>query len=145
MFDFDATLLCMALQFVALTLVMDRVFFKPLTKVLDERDEYIRTQNGQGRERLEKAEQLAQQYEQELADTRRESQAIIAAAQAEAQQSATQEIAEAQKQVRAEVMKVQQELETQKQDALSNLEQDVNTLSRQILNKLIGDALAASS
>ncbi|MGL5796158.1 MAG: F0F1 ATP synthase subunit B', partial [Waterburya sp.] len=37
MFDFDATLPLMAVQFLLLTALLNAVFYKPLTKVLDER------------------------------------------------------------------------------------------------------------
>ena len=42
MFDFDATLPIMALQFLLLTYILNLVFYKPSTKALDERDAYVR-------------------------------------------------------------------------------------------------------
>ena len=42
LFDFNATLPLMALQFLALTVVLNFVFYRPITNILDERDEYIR-------------------------------------------------------------------------------------------------------
>ncbi len=143
MFDFDATLLFMALQFLLLTAVLNVVFFKPLTNIMGEREDYIRSNNTEARNRLEQAKQLAQQYEQELAETRRKSQSVIATAQAEANKIAAAQIAEAQQEVQAELMKVQQELDQQKQAAFSELAKDVDTLSRQILDKLLGAGLAA--
>jgi len=38
MFDFDATLPFMALQFLLLAALLNAIFYKPLTKALDERD-----------------------------------------------------------------------------------------------------------
>jgi len=86
-FDFDATLPFMALQFLVLMVVLNAVFYKPLTKMLDERDEYIRTTQLSAQERLAKAQKLAQEYEQKLGETRKQSQAVIAAAQADAQKN----------------------------------------------------------
>ena len=143
MFDFDATLLFMAIQFLLLTAVLNMVFFKPLTKIIGEREDYIRSNTTEARERLEQAKHLAQQYEQELVETRKKSQSIIATAQAEAQQTATAQVSEAQQTVQAELAKVQKELDQQKQEALSELEKDVTQLSQQILDKLLGAQLAA--
>ena len=42
LFDFNATLPLMALQFLALTIILNIIYYKPLSRVLDERDEYIR-------------------------------------------------------------------------------------------------------
>jgi F-type H+-transporting ATPase subunit b len=138
MFDFDATLPLMAVQFLLLVVILNAVFFKPLTKAIDERNSYILTNEAEAKERLAKAQALAQQYEQELAQSRRQYQATIAAAQAEAQKAAAQEIAQAQQEAQIQREQAQQELEQQKQEALQALEQQVDGLSRQILDKLLG-------
>jgi F-type H+-transporting ATPase subunit b len=94
-FDFDATLPLMALQFLVLTVLLNAVFYKPLTKVLDDRDEYIRTTQVSAQERLAKAQKLAQEYDQKLGETRKQSQAVIATAQADAKKIASAKVAEA--------------------------------------------------
>ncbi|MBD1898181.1 F0F1 ATP synthase subunit B' [Coleofasciculus sp. FACHB-129] len=141
MFDFDATLPLMAVQFLLLAAVLNVVFYKPLTKVLDERDDYIRSNEMGARERLAKAEQLAKQYEQQLADTRRQSQALIANAQADAQKIGAQKIAEAQQEAVAKREVASLEIGQQKQEALQSLETQVDELSRQILEKILGQQL----
>lgn len=141
LFDFDATLPLMAVQFLLLVVVLNAVFYKPLTKVIDDRAEYIRTNILQARERLDKAQKLAKQYEQELGDTRRKSQATIAAAQADAQKIAASKIADAQQEAQAKREQAAQEIEAQKQEVMQALEQEVDALSRQILEKLLGPEL----
>ncbi|MGJ3245928.1 MAG: F0F1 ATP synthase subunit B' [Elainellaceae cyanobacterium] len=141
LFDINATLPLMAIQFLLLVAVLNVVFYKPLSKSIDDRDGYIRTNIADAEERLEKTKRLAEQYEQDLASTRREAQEIIASAQAEAQKIAAQQIADVQKEAQAQREQVQQELEQQKQDAMSSLEQQVDSLSRQILDKLLGSQL----
>ncbi|MGK7938761.1 MAG: F0F1 ATP synthase subunit B' [Crocosphaera sp.] len=141
MFDFDATLPLMALQFVVLAIILNAIFYKPLNKVLDERADYIRQQEGGGEEQLAEAKELAVQYEKQLADARKESQEIVAQAQAEARQIASDAVAEAQKEAIAKKEAAAQEIEQQRQEALKTLEQQVETLSRQILEKLLGPEL----
>lgn len=142
LFDFDATLPLMAIQFLLLALVLNATFYKPLTKALDDRDDYIRTSQLDARERLSKAEQLAKQYEQELAAARRQSQTIITDAQAQAQKIAAEKMAAAQKEAQAQREQAAQEIEQQKQQAMGSLEQQVDALSRQILEKLLGSEVA---
>ncbi|MGI0487633.1 F0F1 ATP synthase subunit B' [Pantanalinema rosaneae CENA516] len=137
MFDFDATLPLMAVQFLLLTVVLNIVFYKPLTKALEDRSEYIRSNEADARERLAKAEALAQQYERELAEARKQYQATIAAAQAEAQKRSAQKIAAAQQEAQAQREQTQRELDQQKQAAMQALEQQVEELSHQILGKLL--------
>ena len=142
LFDLDATLPLMAVQFLILALLLNATFYKPLSKAIDDRDDYIRTNQLEARERLSKAEQLAKQYEQELAAARRQSQTIIAQAQTEAQKIAAEKIAAAQKESQEQREQAAQDIEQQKQEALSSLEQQVDALSRQILEKLLGSEVA---
>lgn len=143
MFDFDATLPLMAIQFVLLTFVMNALFFKPMAKIVEGREGFIRSSKTESKQRLEQAEALAKKYEKELADTRREAQSTLAAAQAEAKKIADQQIADAQKQVQQELMKVFQELEAQKEAAMGQLSGDADLLSQQILDKLLGPGIPA--
>ena len=141
MFDFDATLPLMAVQFLILMFLLNQVFYKPLNQALDKRADYIRSNQAEARERLSKAEELAKQYEQQLAEARKDSQQIIAAAQAEAKKIADGEIAEAQKEAQVKREQAAKEIEEQKQQAMQSLEQQVDALSRQILEKLLGPEL----
>ncbi|MFN7413086.1 MAG: F0F1 ATP synthase subunit B' [Dolichospermum sp.] len=141
MFDFDATLPLMALQFLFLAALLNGIFYKPLTKVLDDRDNFIRTNNLDARERLAKAESLTKEYEQQLASARRQSQVTMEAAQNEAKKITAQKIAEAQQEAQAQREQAAREIEQQKQAAMATLEAQVDALSNQILEKLLGPAL----
>jgi len=137
LFDLDGTLLVMAIQFLILAALLNQIFYKPLGNAIDERSNYIRSNLTEARERLAKAERLAQQYEEELASARKQSQAVIAEAQAEADKIAAQNMAQAQQESFNKREQAQQEIDRQKQETLSALEAQVDQLSRQILDKLL--------
>jgi len=137
LFDIDATLPLMAVQFLILTALLNAIFYKPLGKAIDGRNDYVRNNLTEARERLAKAERLAQQYEQELAQARKQAQGTISAAQEEAQKIAQGKIAEAQAEAGAKREQAAQEIEQQKQETFTSLEQQVDDLSRQILDKLL--------
>lgn len=141
LFDLDATLPLMGVQFLILVIVLNAIFYRPLGKAIDERADFVRSQLLSARERREKTEAVARQYEQELVDVRREAQDIVGAAQAEAQKIISEQTQQAQQEVQAEREKASQEIAAQKAEAFSNLEGQVNTLSRQILEKLLGPEL----
>ena len=138
MFDFDATLPLMAVQFLLLMVLLNQFFYKPLTGALDERGNYIRTNQADAQERLSKSERLAQQYEQELAEARRKAQSVIAQAESEADGIVAQQMAEARREAQAIREQTQRELDQQKEEAFRSLEQQVEVLSREILEKLLG-------
>lgn len=141
LFDLDATLPLMALQFLILMAILNSLLYKPLGKAIDERSDYVRSSLKEARELKEKTESLAAQYENELRSVRRESQEIIAAAKAEAEQISNAKIQDAQQEVAAEKQKAADEIEAQKAEAMQTLEQQVDTLSNQILEKLLGAEL----
>ena len=140
LFDINATLPLMAVQFLILAAVLNAIFYKPLGKAIDERDGYIRSNLSDAKERLAQAEKLAKQYEQDLAESRKQAQAIIAEAQAEAQQIAGQQLAAAQQEAQAQKEQIQKEIEAQKQVAFQTLEGQVESLTRQMLDKLLSFA-----
>jgi F-type H+-transporting ATPase subunit b len=141
LFDFNATLPLMAIQILLLMVVLNFIFYKPIGQVLDERDESIRKQLTQASEMLTKAESITKQYELDLAQERREAQAIIASAQKAAQEIVAMEIKQAQKDTEQLVTEATNQLNSQKEKALKALEEQVTTLSEQIKNKLISNQL----
>lgn len=141
LFDFDATLPVMAIQFLVLAALLNKLFYKPIGQVIDDRSEYIRTNLVEAKERLQKAEDLATQYEQELRNVRREAQDVIATAQAEAQKVVADEIKSAQAEALAEREKAALEIEAQRESAFKSLEQQVDSLSQAIASKLVGAKL----
>ena len=64
LFDFNATLPLMALQFILLTVALTFIFYKPVAKVLEDRETFISTNLAQASEKLVKADELFTQYEQ---------------------------------------------------------------------------------
>lgn len=143
LFDFNATLPLMALQFLALTVVLNALFYKPVTSVLDEREEYIRNTLTTASAALLQANDLTKKYEQELAGSRKQAQDIIKQSQQEAQQVVSIKIKEAQQEAEKLVAEASSQLNTQKEQALKTLEEQVDALSDQIKTKLLsGQPLA---
>jgi F-type H+-transporting ATPase subunit b len=137
LFDFNATLPLMALQILLMMIVLNAIFYKPVAKVLDERDEFIRSNLSKASEMLSKAEAITKKYEQDLAQERRESQIIITSTQKEAQDIVAMEIKQAQKDTEQLVNEATKQLNSQKEKALKALEEQVNNLSEQIKAKLL--------
>lgn len=139
LFDFDATLPIMAVQILVLVVILNSIFFKPLTKAIDDRNDYVRTNIAEAKERLEKAESLAQQYEAELAETRKYSQAMLLAAQNEANKIRADQLAATLAESQAQATAAKMEIDQQKSKAMAALDAQVDVLSRQILGKLLGN------
>nr|QCI09087.1 ATP synthase CF0 subunit II [Inkyuleea mariana] len=139
LFDFNATLPLMALQFLALTVVLNLIFYKPVSNILDERDEYIRNSLTTASASLLKAEELTQKYEQELAESRKQAQDLIKNAQKEAQEIVSVKIKAAQQDAEKLISDAYSQLNIQKEQALIRLETQIDILSDQIKLKLLGN------
>jgi F-type H+-transporting ATPase subunit b len=139
LFDFDATLPIMAVQILILVVILNNIFFKPLTKAIDDRNDYVRTNIAEAKERLEKAESLAKQYEAELAETRKSSQAMLLAAQSDANKIRADQLASTLAESQAQATAAKVEIEHLKSKAMEVLDAQVDALSRQILGKLLGN------
>jgi len=138
LFDFNATLPLMAIQFVLLMVVLTFIFYKPVSKVLEDREEYINGNLTQASDKLIKADELYKQYDEQLKTAKVNAQATIAKAEKEAKDSVALEIGEARADAAKLIERTNKELEAQKSTALAQLETQVDELSQLIKEKLLG-------
>ena len=138
LFDFNGTLPLMAIQFILLTVVLTFVFYKPVSKVIDEREAYINGNLTTASEKLIKADELYKEYDEQLKTARVSAQSIIAKSEKEAKDAVALEIDEARKDAAKLIDRTNKELESQKSLALQQLETQVDDLSQLIKEKLLG-------
>jgi len=138
LFDFNATLPLMAIQFVLLTVVLTFIYFKPISKVIDDRENYINDNLTTASEKLIKANDLYNEYGEQLKTARVNAQGIIAQSEKEAKDVVALEINEARQDAAKLIERTNKELETQKSLALKQLETQVDELSQLIKEKLLG-------
>jgi len=138
LFDFNATMPLMALQFILLTIVLTFTFYKPVTTVLEERETLISTNLANASEKLIKADELYKEYEVQLKTAKTQAQLIVAESEKEAKQIVADEINQARKDATRLIEQTNKELDMQKQLALQQLESQIDDLSQQIKEKLLG-------
>jgi F-type H+-transporting ATPase subunit b len=138
LFDFNATLPLMAIQFVLLTVVLTFIFYKPITKVLEDRESYINGNLTQASEKLLKADELYNQYEEQLKSAKTNAQTVVAQAEKEAKDAVALEITQARADAAKLIEQTNKELEAQKALALEKLDTQVDELSQLIKEKLLG-------
>jgi len=138
LFDVNATLPLMAIQFILLTIVLTFIFYKPVAKVIDEREAFINGNLTTASEKLIKADELYKQYDEQLKTARVSAQAIIAKSEKEAKDVVALEINQARQDATKLIEQTNKELEAQKSLALQQLETQVDELSQLIKEKLLG-------
>ena len=76
LFDFNATLPFMAIQFILLTVILTFLFYKPVANTLEQRETFINTNLASATEKLLKADELCKQYEEQLKEAKANSQTM---------------------------------------------------------------------
>jgi F-type H+-transporting ATPase subunit b len=136
LFDFNATLPLMAIQFILLSVVLTFVFYKPLLKVIDDRDAYINNNCTTASEKLRKADDLYQEYEEQLKNARISAQRVIAQSEKEAKNIVANEMNDARQSASRQVETTNKELTTQKTRLFLYKNQFEPQLFNQSLNRL---------
>lgn len=136
LFDIDATLPLIALEFVLLMVLLNILLYSPLLTVIDERKEYILTKLSKASDLLTEANKMTTQYEEELANVRSEAQFEIANSQKIHKEILDLEINISQNYL-DELLKIAtNDFEEKRIAALDNLEESVQSLCDEINTKL---------
>lgn len=136
LFDFNATLPLVAIQFLLLTVLLNVILYNPLLTVIEERKEYILTNLGKASEILAEADKLTNQYEQELTSVRKEAQLEITNSQKIHKEILEIELNISQKYIDNLLDTIQKDLLSKKNIALNSLDEIVQSLCADIETRL---------
>jgi F-type H+-transporting ATPase subunit b len=136
LFDINATLPLVAIQFVLLAVILNILLYSPLLTIIEERKEYILTNLGKASEILAEANKLTEQYEQELASVRKEAQLEITNSQKIHKEILEIELNNSQKYIDNLLDTIQKDLIAKKNTALNSLDEIVQSLSADIETRL---------
>ena len=136
LFDFDATLPLIAIQFLLLMVILNIILYNPLLTVIDERKEYILTNLSKASETLAEANKLTTKYEQDLDSVRKEAQLEITNSQKIHKEILEVELNISQKYIDNLLDTITKDLLTKKEIALNNLDEIIESLCLNIETRL---------
>jgi len=136
LFDIDATLPLVAIQFILLTVVLNVILYSPLLSIMEERKEYILTNLGKASELLAEANKLTAQYEEELNSVRKEAQLEITNSQKIHKEILEIELNISQKYIDNLLDTITKDLLNKKNIALNSLDEIVQSLCVDIETRL---------
>ena len=136
LFDINATLPLVAIQFVLLAVILNIILFSPLLTIIEERKEYILTNLGKASEILAEANKLTTEYEQELASVRKEAQLEITNSQKIHKEILEIELDISQKYIDNLLDKLTKDILNKKEIALNSLDTVTQSLCTEIEDKL---------
>ena len=136
LFDLNATLPLVAIQFLLLMFILNVILYNPLLTIIEERKEYILTNLSEASKILAEANKLTTQYEQELDDVRKQAQLEITKSQKIHKEILEVEVNISQKYIDNLLDTITRDLLTKKEIALNNLDEIVQSLATNIETRL---------
>ena len=136
LFDIDATLPLVAIQFLLLMVILNIILYNPLLTIIEERKEYILTNLSKASETLAEANKLTTQYEQELDSVRKEAQLEITNSQKIHKEILEVELNISQKYIDNLLDTITKDLLDKKNTALNSLDTIVQSLCAEIDTQL---------
>lgn len=137
LFDFNLTLPIIAAEFLLLMVALDKIYYTPLGKFMDERDAAIREKLSSVKDTSEEVKQLEDQAAAVMRAARAEISAALNKMKKETQLEVEQKLAEGRKKVEAELQEALASLERQKEETIKALDSQIAALSDEIVKKVL--------
>lgn len=137
LFDFNLTLPAIAAEFLLLMVALDKIYFTPLGKFMDERDAAIREKLNSVKDTSGEVKQLEDQAAAVMKAARAEISAALNKMKKETSAELEVKLAEGRKKVEAELAEALQKLEMQKEETIKALDSQIAALSENIVNKVL--------
>lgn len=131
------TLIFTWLNLLILFLIVKKLFFKPMQKMLSEREKEISSSYERADTREKEAEKLKASYEEKISHAEGEAEKIVSNAVAGAEARSGAIVKEAEEKASAMIERAQKSIEAQRETAFSELKEDVSSMAVEIAKKII--------
>lgn len=135
--EFNATFLISAISFILFTLLMNKIFYKPLGKIMNERENFINDNLNDAKISNDKAEFLLKDKDEKLAKSLIEARAIVSKELDATNKQSAQITAQAKQKAKDEVDLAKQNLSYEVEGFEDELNSKINELSEFLKNKII--------
>eukprot|EP00271_Cylindrocystis_brebissonii_P010471 TRINITY_DN26667_c0_g1_i1.p1 TRINITY_DN26667_c0_g1~~TRINITY_DN26667_c0_g1_i1.p1 ORF type:complete len:239 (-),score=60.11 TRINITY_DN26667_c0_g1_i1:772-1488(-) len=136
-FDFNLTLPIIVVEFLLLMVALDNIWFKPVSKVMDSRDEDIRKKLVGVRDNSSEIKALQTEAEGLIKAARAETSAALAKMKKETAAELDEKLQAARARIEKELATAVANLLSQKEATLRDLDSQVTALSEQIVKKVM--------
>ena len=127
----------MAVQVVVLTYLLNVLFFRPVGKVVEDREGYITTSRADAKEKLAQIQRLEADLAEQLKGARQAAQAAVVEAEQEVDGLYRAAITQAELEANSTKEAARREMDDERNQARSQLQSRVDQLSDQIINRLL--------
>lgn len=140
--QFNATFLISAISFILFVIIMNLIFYKPIAKIVNERQKFIDENLDEAKKNNLESEKLIKQREKKLSEANFEGKSIIEKQSEEANINKTNLINQAQESASLNIVDNKNELTRVYAETKSNLKNEVSNLANEMTQKLFGEKVA---
>lgn len=135
----DGTLFLHIAIILAMIYLLNRILFRPVNRVLEQRERHTRGRSSEARETVQRVEERLRQYERSLREARAESYQLLERQQSEAAGERRRRLEEVRQEVDSQIEEQKRVIREQAEAARANLEGEARraaaTISAQILGR----------
>lgn len=137
--EFNATFIVAAISFTVFTFIMNAIFYRPLTRIVTERQKFIEEHNEEAKHHSAKAQAILKDKDKKVEQTKQDSKKIIADKTNEVKDQKANLASEAQQKAANEVNIAKEDLHKSKDEAQNVLSENVISLAQDITAKIFGN------
>lgn len=139
MLQFNATFLVAMFSFILFIIIMDKILYKPISKIVNERDEFINKNYAEAQETNQKSENIHKEHEEKLIKSKSDSRKLISDRVDAAHKEAKQKTEAAILKSREEINQAKDNLHAKELETQELLQSDITNLAESITAKLLGE------
>ena len=144
MLNLNLTLFVQMGLFLLFAVLLNQVFFKPVTRVLEERKEHVDRQAAAATDALKQVQELQADYDAKLKGAHSQAQEAIQAAIGEAERKRQSLIDAVKLDIANEVESARASIQSERAQALNTLQGEVGTFSEAVKRKVLSGSPAHS-
>ncbi|MCM3901672.1 MAG: hypothetical protein ND866_08200 [Pyrinomonadaceae bacterium] len=141
----DGTLILHGAIIIIMVIVLNRTLFRPINRILEERDRRTRGLRSEAEQTLVTIEQSLRQYEQTLRGARTEGYQLLEAQRAEAIRERERQIASARELLSKQTSTEKQEIRSQAEIARTTLSKEAKRIALRISSQILGRPVTSES
>lgn len=136
--EFNATFLVSAVSFILFCFIMNAIFYKPLQKVVLEREKFIDETNKEADENYEKSEALIKDKNDKIEAAKLDSKKVILDKTEEMKSKKAQMTEEARTSATSMINTAKTDMNKEKEDSQAVLDEESKKLADEIVSKILG-------
>lgn len=140
--EFNATFIVSVISFIIFSIIMNAIFYKPLSNIVTERQKFIDETLQDAKNKTTKSEALLKDKQKKIETTKQEARKIIVEKSDDAKNQKNILTAEAQQKAIQSVDTAKNELAKSESDAQAVLTNDAKNLALQISSKILGKQIS---